>query len=181
MHDKWRKVKRGLIAARDLAPAHFMCVDADDCIHRGLAAFADSHPDQAGWFMETGYMHDEGSRWLFRRANFHGTCGSSSIVRCQRDELPASMEDAEDPFPILRFGHTGIREGMIGLGRPLAPLPFIGAVYNTATGENHTSVAVRNWRGKKMLLQKLLQSRLLTRSLREEFGLYDVVARRTAR
>ncbi len=174
MRDKWRKVKRGLIAARDLAPAHFMCVDADDCIHRGLAEFADAHPADAGWYMETGYMHDEGSRWLYRRASFHNTCGTSSIIRCEARDLPASMEDDDELFPILHFGHTGICEGMKTLGRPLSPLPFIGTVYNTATGENHSEIAVRNWRGKKMMLRKIFQSRLLTRSAREQFGLYDV-------
>ncbi|MEP6670104.1 MAG: hypothetical protein ABJF10_13170 [Chthoniobacter sp.] len=174
MHDKWRKVKRGLIVARDFAPAHYMCVDADDCVHRDLAAFADARPHEMGWFMETGYMHDEGSRWLFRRAQFEATCGSSSIVRCELADLPSSMEDDDEQFPILRFGHSAIRAGMIELGRPLAELPFIGAIYNTGTGENDSEVAVRSWRGARMLLQKITKSRLLTTAVREQFGLYEL-------
>ena len=62
-------------------------------------------------------------------------------------------------------------------GTALEPLPIPGSVYNLATGENHTSFALYGWRSKSILLQKLLSYRLLTRRIRDEFGLYDFITR----
>src|ERR1700712_941174 len=70
MQDKWLKLKHGLVAARSLAPAHVLIMDADDCVHRGLAALCAAHPREIGWRFDTGYVRDEGSRWLFLRRNF---------------------------------------------------------------------------------------------------------------
>jgi hypothetical protein len=67
MNDKWSKLKVGLVAARDFAPAHVMFVDADDCVHRGLAEHVTRYPDAQGWSITVGYFHDEGSRWVYRR------------------------------------------------------------------------------------------------------------------
>ena len=59
-------------------------------------------------------------------------------------------------------------------GTPLEPLPFPGAIYNLATGENYTTLSLRTWRSRRMKLEKLLHTRPLTRAIREEFGLYPV-------
>ena len=44
----------------------------------------------------------------------------------------------------------------------------------TATGENDSGISLRQWKGKKMLVKKILNSRPLTAKLRAEFGLYEV-------
>jgi len=174
MRDKWKKVQRGLIATRDLAPAHFLCMDADDCVHRGLATLSKQEPATAGWIFDIGYVRDEGNRWVYRWPEFNRYCGTSSIVRCTADDLPASMHDPDECCPMLEFGHTRIDEGMRQRGTPLTSLPFIGTVYNTDTGENFSQIALRRWRGKKMLVKKLFGARPVTAALRESFGLYEL-------
>lgn len=174
MRDKWRKVQRGLLATRDLAPAHFLCMDADDCVHRGLAGFCRREPDTAGWLFEVGYIRDEGSRWVYRWPEFNRYCGTSNIVRCTEEDLPGTMNDPEECCPMLQFGHTRIHEGMRQRGTPLVPLPFVGAIYNTDTGENFSQIALNRWRGKRMLLKKLLSARPVTPALRKAFGLYEL-------
>lgn len=176
MQDKWRKLKQGLVAARPLAPAHVLIMDADDCVHRGLAAHCAAHPGEIGWRFYTGYVRDEGSRWLFLRRNFDVYCGTSAIVRVEKSDLPATPDEAIDPYFILTHGHGAIGEYLEKRRTPLHKLPFIGAIYNTATGENDSGFSLRGWRSRKVLLRKLLNSRLLTRGIRAEFGLYELDA-----
>ncbi len=176
MNDKWRKLKRGLIASRHLAPAHVMFMDADDCVHRDLAALASASPSARGWNFKTGYMHDEGSRWLYRLKNFDDYCGTSAIVRLTAADFPTSLEEPNDPYFILTHGHGVIGKFFQNRGAPLAELPFLGAVYITATGENDSRIALSSWRGKKMLLKKLLHTRPLTARLRATFGLHPLAA-----
>jgi len=175
MADKWGKVRVGLVAARGLAPCHIMVVDADDCVSNRLSGLCEEHPESNGWFFDQGWFHDEGSRIIFRKKkDFDKVCGTSSIVRAFPDELPTEEKGDRESVHILRSGHTKIRANSIVRGTPLDPLPFPGAVYCLATGENHTAFSLQGWRSKKVLLQKLLCYRLLTRRIRGQFGLYDL-------
>ena len=174
MRDKWLKLKRGLIAARDFAPAHVMIMDADDCVSRKLAALAAKWPKARGWSFRKGYLHDEGSPWLFLLRNFDYVCGTSAMVRLEPADFPRLLDESIDPYFILRHGHGVIDDYFRERGTPLARLPFIGAIYVTDTGENDSGMAYRKWRGKKMLLKRLLYGRLLTRRIRAEFGYFDL-------
>lgn len=174
MKDKWYKVKRGLIAARYLAPAYFMIVDADDCVHCDLALLVESASNSQGWIFNTGYIYDEGSSWLYRKKYFDQICGSSAIVQCELKNLPLKMSDISDDLFILKCGHKGISNYFVQRGNPLKSLPFIGAVYITATGENDSQNSVEKWRGTKILTKKILNIRRLTKSIRLKYGLYQL-------
>jgi hypothetical protein len=174
MADKTRKIQRALIQARDWAPFHLMCVDADDCVSNRLAAFVAQHPTARGWYFKTGYVHDAGSLLIFRRRAFHLFCGSSHIVRCERDDLPRAATGSEADYWVLEHGHSSLEMFLRDRGTPLAPLPFPGAIYNTATGENDSGFSLGQWRSRKVLLQKLLRYRWFTRAIREEFGFYEI-------
>jgi hypothetical protein len=174
MADKWLKVKRGLIEVRRLAPAYVMVVDADDCVHRDLSRWATPNRSPHGWVLNTGYIWNRDSRWLLIQQRFDEYCGTSSIVRCEKADLPRSMDEPNEQFPILRFGHTVIVQGCASLGTPLRRLPFPGAVYNVATGENDSSVNLRSWSSRRLVLQRLFRYRPLTPWHRARFGLYEV-------
>jgi hypothetical protein len=176
MFDKHEKLKRGMIAARNLAPSHVMFVDADDCVHRGLAAWCEKNPAHPGWYIADGYIHTAGSPWLYRQRDFDQICGTAAVVLCDTADFPREMSDPKADFFMIESGHFEFRNPGRTAGRKLEPLPFPGAVYVTATGENDSGMSLRAWRGKKMFLKKLLNSRLLTRRLRSEFGLYEVSA-----
>lgn len=174
MNDKWNKLKVGLVAARQLAPTHVMFVDADDCVHRDLAALAAGHPSANGWSMETGYFHDEGSHWLHRKPNFASYCGSSAIIRLTSSDFPQSESEPSDRYFMLANGHRVIAQHMRARGTPIQPLPFIGAIYITNTGENDSGTRMSGWQGKRHMLEKLRTARPLTGKVRSEFGLYDL-------
>jgi hypothetical protein len=178
MFDKHEKIKRGLIAARGLAaergfaPCHVMAVDADDCVHRGLAAWCERHPGHPGWYLERGYIYHEGSRWMHLWRDFDLLCGTAAIVRCEEADFPREMSDPKEQFLMIDTGHHEYRNPRRTRGRIFDPLPFPGAVYITATGENDSGINLRGWQGRKLLLQKLLGARFLTPGLRAEFGIF---------
>jgi len=174
MADKWLKVKRGLIEVRRLAPAYVMIVDADDCVHRDLALWIRSQQSGHGWVLHSGYIWNRGSRWLLKQDRFEESCGTSSIVWCEKADLPRSLDEPNERFPILRFGHTAIVPGCASLGKPLRQLPFRGAVYNVATGENDSGIDLRRWSSRRLKLQRFFRYRPLTRWHRATFGLYEV-------
>ena len=174
MADKSRKIWRGLVAARKNTPGHIMFVDADDCVSRRLASFVAAHPEGNGWFFDRGYLHDQGSRWVLRKRDFHLLCGTSHLLRCQPQDLPASVTERESDYWIGCHGHPEMASFMQTRGTPLAPLPFFGAVYNTATSESYSGTAMLKWRGRRVLLDKILNSRPLTATIRDEYGLYPV-------
>lgn len=172
MQDKWTKLKIGLIAARHLAPAHVMIMDADDCVHKSLARHVELHPGVNGWSMTSGYLWDDGSRLLYQSNNFNRLCGSSAIVRLSPEEFPSCETDDHSAFFILSNGHSTISDYLSKQGKPLRPLPFIGSVYVTATGENDSAITMGGWQGRKRALQKMVSARPLVQRLRREFGLY---------
>ena len=174
MADKWLKVKRGLIAVRECAPAYVMVVDADDCVHRDLSRWASPDLSPNGWLLDTGFIWNRGSRWLLKQRDFDRYCGTSSILYCRETDLPQSMDEDREKFPILRFGHSTIARAFAERGTPLLPLPFPGAVYNTATGENDSRVDLRTWSSRRLKVERLLRYRPLTSRYREAFGLYDL-------
>jgi hypothetical protein len=173
MIDKWMKVREGLIYTRDLAPCFVMVVDADDCVSRRVAAFVNQRPAVNGWFVQTGYCHDEGTRWVFRRPEFHRLCGTSSILFCRKHDLP-DQAMPKSRCLLLDQGHSRVVDYMDSERRPLEPLPFPAVVYITGTGENHSGYSLGPLRNRKPYLKKLLLCRPLYNSFRKEFNLYPI-------
>src|ERR1700677_1752652 len=174
MLDKWTKITRGLVEARRFAPCHVMVVDADDCVSSRLAAFVETRPEAEGWYFDREYVHDEGTKWLIKKRDFYRFCGTSSIIRCTNKDLPAAFHGYSNESVIVRAGHTGIRDEMPALGRPLQALPFPGAVYITGTSENHSGLRYSNSQSRRLWLAKILNSRRLTERRRREFGLWPL-------
>lgn len=176
-HDKWVKARIGLVAQRQLAPFHAMITDADDCVSNRLARWVAAHPSSPGCYFDRGYIHDEGTRTLFlHRHRFDLICGTSSVVRCTPEEIPAGLEGPVTDYPILHCGHSGITNYMNSVGRPLARLPFPGAVYIRDTGETITDFSLNRWRSRRVALRKLFSTRFLTRRLAAEYGLYPLAS-----
>lgn len=174
MRDKGRKIQRALVSVRDLAPFHYMAVDADDCVHRGLAEFVSRNLQAHGWYLQKGYVHDQGTPWLIRKNDFHLFCGTSHIVRVEQDDLPLLADEPEEDWWVLRNGISTMVTFLAERGTPLEVLPFIGAVYNTDTGENDSGMALSRWRSRKVTLIKLINTVWLSPGIRKTYGLYEL-------
>lgn len=172
--DKARKLRTGFDHGARYKPTHCMGVDADDCISRRLAEFVGRNPQGPGWFFRKGFIHPEGGRLMYKNVkNFNQTCGSSVIVRYDLRQLVLENPDF--------YAHCIERP-------PLVQLPFPGAIYSIANGDNiymtaDTASQIQGSIWRKLfspalprLMKKLLKYRpaLVTGRVRREFGLYPV-------
>ena len=145
--DKGTKNAVGLIAAREFGPDYVMFVDADDFVHRDLAAFVHDRPGHAGWVVKRGLMYSRRRNGYKRLRDFYRFCGTSFIVPFDAYEVPAHLTVSATQRQIAdAFGdrlehvleHGWAFDWWRNHGRILEPLPFPGAVYQVENGENHS-------------------------------------------
>ena len=146
--DKGTKLGIGLIAAARYNPSHVMIFDADDFVHRGLAATVAGQADHPGWVIHDGWMYSRARNAYIRQPEFNRTCGTCFIVpfaaygvpaqlteRASQDEIAEAYgERLSEIMGAHRNAETWYREH----GHALEPLPYPGAVYHVDTGENHS-------------------------------------------
>jgi hypothetical protein len=145
--DKGTKTAVGLIAARAFDPDYVMSFDADDFVHRDIAAFADSRRGGPGWVVTRGWVYSRARNAYALRRKFFRICGTSFIVPFDAYQVPdhltasATQQDIAGAFGerlenLLEHGYAF--DWWQEHGRRLEPLPFAGAVYQVDTGENHS-------------------------------------------
>jgi len=169
--DKGQKVLRGMLRAVEGKATHVMMLDADDCVSSRLAGHVTANPAVKGWFLRRGYFYQEGRKTIhLARWRFHQWCGSSHILRPELLDLP------DHPTAGWTLPHRPTVRAMEDRGTPLRPLPFPGAVYNVAHGENLNDWGPFLWPGNPFLrlIRGILWYRPLTARLRAEFGLYPL-------
>lgn len=146
--DKSTKLGIGLVAARKFGPEYVMLVDADDFVHRDLAAFSHQHPGQSGWVIKRGLIYSRRRNAYGLRRHLHRICGTSHIIPFEAYDVPSELTVAStqkdvahafnDYAETVLGGHRYAFEWWRDRGRHLEPLPFPGAVYHVDTGENHS-------------------------------------------
>lgn len=135
--DKGRRVLAGMMAA--LQSNFFMVVDDDDLLSNAIVAHVARNPEVHGWFIEQGYLWDDGGHWLLRIEQFDRLCGTSLIVRSDLYGLPPSAGAAEvDWIKTMLGSHILIKPILAARGTPLEPLPFPGAVYRVGSSSSHS-------------------------------------------
>jgi hypothetical protein len=142
--DKGRRVLAGMLAARD--SRFFMIVDDDDLVSCTIVDHVARHSDENGWYVDRGFLWDDGGRWFFRVEQFDGFCGTSLIIRSDLYDLPERQENAAiDWIKDMLGSHVRIKPILAMRGTPLAALPFAGAVYRIGSPGSH-SKAPGIWR-----------------------------------
>lgn len=150
--DKGTKIGIGLAAAREYSPDYVMIFDADDFVHRDLAAFVAARPGHPGWVIDRGWMYSRARNAYRSQSEFNRTCGTCHILPYSAYGVPASVDVSSTQDQVAAaFGER--LEAMLGAhreavawhaarGRVLESLPFRGAVYHVDTGENHSGKAM---------------------------------------
>jgi glycosyltransferase involved in cell wall biosynthesis len=174
--DKGRRILAGMLHAGPMQ--HVMVVDDDDFISNKLAALAAAQPQANGWFIREGYVWGDGSNYVYRFVDFSKLCGTCYLIRADLYELPASFEEASDEYVKRMLGsHIFIRDFLEKSGKPLAPVPFVGAVYRVGHVGSHsksTSVFKQyfpRWLVKRPLelLRRLRRLSFISPSMRSEY------------
>lgn len=128
--DKANKILHAFEKAKTYNPSHVMVVDADDFIVNSIVSFVESQDsNEPGWYINKGYFYKEGSKFIFLSKNRFGTkCGTCVIIRTDL------FEQLVVKSPFKHFKHEFPK--LIN-GEKLKFLPFAGAIYSIANGENH--------------------------------------------
>lgn len=149
--DKGTKIAIGLIAARDFEPEFVMAVDADDFVHRELAAFVRARPGHPGWVVKRGLMYSCNRNAYRVHRKFYRVCGTSFIIPFEAYDVSPDLTASATQQEIAEaFGerlehvleHGWAFDWWRKHGRILEPLPFPGAVYRVENGENHSDYAL---------------------------------------
>jgi hypothetical protein len=125
-----------------------MIFDADDFVHRDLAATVESNPDHPGWVVRDGLMYSRERNSYVRQPNFNRTCGTSFIVPFEAYGVSAdlsassSQEQVAEAFgerlSAIMGAHRDAETWHRQHGRILERFPYRAAVYHVDTGENHS-------------------------------------------
>ncbi|OKH20357.1 hypothetical protein NIES593_19230 [Hydrococcus rivularis NIES-593] len=175
--DRTRKMLAGIIYAKKLeGTTHIMLVDADDCVSNRLADYVETHPNEPGWLVTSGYWYRESSNFVkVMRKAFYEYCGTSNILRADIYDVDTYNEENVNKL-FKYYRHKIIKKNLENKRVHLAPLPFKGVVYIVHHGEN-TYYAVGNKHHKISLKSRflrwktLLDNRFLTPKIKEEFSL----------
>jgi hypothetical protein len=167
--DKGRRILKGLIEASRAYTTHTMIVDADDCVSKRLAKFVAEHSESVGWYINKGYKYINNDQYIYiKRKEFYRMCGTANIIRIDLLNLPQAPEyNRGYGYYKLYIDHQKVREKMVSNSSPLAPLPFPGAIYVIATGDNVSN-------NENKLSFNWLNRRRITSSITNEFGLYQI-------
>lgn len=166
--DKGRKMLMGLVYARQFNPTHAMLVDADDCVSKRLATLVNNSIECNGWFVNSGYKYQEGSKYIYlKRRNFNRMSGTSNIIRFDLLDLPESPEyNRGYGYYKLYIDHQKVRDYMRQKGTPIKPVPFPASVY--ILGDENFYGNPNNFSF------NFINRKLLTSAIKEEFGLYNI-------
>lgn len=170
--DKGRKVLKGLFYAKRFSPAYTMIVDSDDCVSNQLAKFVENFVENNncnGWYFNSGFKYREGEDFLYiKRRNFYRMSGTSSILRFDLLNLP-EVPEYNRGYGYYKFyiDHQRVKETMAAKDMPMRSLPFPGAVYILATGDNMSG-------NEGNLSFSFLNRKALNSTLSNEFSLYKI-------
>ena len=179
-NDKNNKMWRGLEYVRQFDPTHVMFVDADDCVSCRIAEFVSKNPTVNGWFLDNGYVYEDGSDCIFfKKDKFYCLSGTSHIIKY-------SLLMDEDISNVYKDSSFALHQHIVTIMRerntPLFSLPFPGAVYITKNGENiyqgtSASPAFSFFFIKEIILtyprmlRRIAASRVIEQSISDEFSL----------
>ncbi|KQQ49728.1 glycosyltransferase family A protein [Plantibacter sp. Leaf314] len=146
--DKGTKLGIGLIAAARHDPSHVMIFDADDFVHRDLAATVSANPDHGGWVIHDGWMYSRARNVYVPQADFNRTCGTCFIVPIGAYGVPTHLSEGASQEAVaeaygerlneIMGAHRNAESWYREHGHALRTLPYRGAVYHVDTGENHS-------------------------------------------
>lgn len=162
--DKGQRVLAGMLHAGEMQ--HVMIVDDDDFVSSNLSTFARDNPSANGWYIRDGYVWGEGAGYVYEFSDFSKLCGTCYMIRADLYKLPRTFGEATDEYKKRMLGsHIVIRDHLEKNGTPLAPLPFVGAVYRVGhAGAHSQSTGVfKQYFPKSLLKQPIELLRRLSR------------------
>jgi hypothetical protein len=175
--DKARKLCYGSKLAKEAGCDYIMALDADDLLSERLLAYLANDTEEhkrRGWFIEKGYLHQQGSNYLIKvPKNMRFLNGSTHVLHSDLVKIPDfSSLDWQDYN--LFTDHGWIKDRIKeSEGSELHPVPFEALVY-LVHHSNISQIERKEYSFTlKGIIKRILRRRILTQRLRKEFNIKE--------
>jgi hypothetical protein len=178
--DRNLKMRRCAIEIHQRGGGYMLGVDYDDLVSNRIVQYVRENEHPYGYLMPSGYEGEVETKMIWplpasRRVgpSFDKCCGSCAVLRFSPEDLPSSFDDTTPHvFDSFCSNHQLWEQRSAELGRPLAPLPFPGAIYVVDSGMQMSRLI--GDRGPRMRLNQMLgRRRPMTEAQLREFGLAE--------
>lgn len=177
MMDKSRKITLGCKIAKECGCNYLMAIDSDDMISNKIAQFVKENlsSNVPGWRISDGYLYKEGSRLVEKYDKIWAMNGSTHIIRADLVPIP----DFEKNFKLLSYNlfqqHAYTYQRLIDFhNEKLSKFPYPGTVY-LIHDLNYSEISKILSADKiKRFIKILWKGRLLSKKIKEEFGIYPL-------
>ncbi|MBB6610328.1 hypothetical protein H7F15_04700 [Pontibacter sp. Tf4] len=171
--DKGKKILWGCKYAIAEGCTYIMQVDSDDLISNKIVSHVLRNQGEPGWYISKGYIYIEKDEILIKqpdKMNFIN--GSTHIIKAELVNIPDfTSKEITDYYFFNAHGYLKDRIKQ-NFKLELKQLPFYANVY-VASGYNQSNInALVQLNSIKNFLKLILRFKLLTSSIRNEFGLY---------
>lgn len=158
LRDKGMRLLSAALLARRFLPDHFAFVDSDDLVSRRLSRFTNADVRAPGWYVDDGYVLDDGRRRVQRKSGLVRYCGSSLLPNATEllriADVAPSLDEYSSPDALSAAVSEQFIETVIGDHRAMVPLfaarglrmqaiPFRSACWVRSTGANYSSSTSR--------------------------------------
>jgi hypothetical protein len=119
---------------------YMMFLDADDLVHKDLAAHILEHDNRRSYLIDKGYRYDCSSGLMDRRSSeFYRVSASSFIGYFTMEDLPSTWNDRDAPlgrFDVYPYGHGEYGAIAAQMGKCPDMVPFHAVTYLMNHGES---------------------------------------------
>ena len=176
-YDQGKKIMYGCAEAKKDQCAYIMSLDADDLVSNQLVEYVDQHSPSGGcgWYVDKGYMYAEKASYVLKvPKDMNYLCASVNIIRSDLVPQPDINKKTYQDFQFFS-SHAYMPDGIKdNYNETLQKIPFYSTTYvlhngNFFTDSSHiTKLSLRN------LAKRIIRGKLLTKKLRQEFGIYNL-------
>lgn len=176
MFDKGRKITLGTKYAIDSGCDYIMAIDSDDLISNKIAEFVNNQrKDCPGWVIRKGYMYLEGTKFILINKEIQNINGSTHIINQRLISIPPFTSLNQVDFNFFE-SHGYLYQRLINeKNTRLATLPFIGIIYVVHNNNSSDIHSILSLRKAKTFAKILVYGHILTKKIRNEFGLYRLI------
>lgn len=174
MMDKGKKITFGCSVAIDAGCAYLMAVDSDDLISNRLSEFVNlrASGNGPGWRIQKGFIYEENSLILVKKYDIQNANGGTHIIRRDLVTIPDFSTNLFWNYNLFEsHGYTWRRIKDYN-HEVLADYPLFGMIYIVHRNNYSNISSVVKAVTPRNVIKKLVRGRVLTQSIRREFGLY---------
>lgn len=177
MMDKGKKIFFGCNIAKENGCDYIMAVDSDDLVSNKLAHFVDQNLNTgcAGWRINRGYIYEEGSFFAIKNDQIFGINGSTHIIKSTIITIPDFGINIFWNYNLFEAHGYTFQRLKDYQQQELKNIFMYGIIYVVHKNNYSNIKKLTSGISIKKIVKKIMRGKLISESLRKEFGLYNIM------